>query len=360
MPVSSRQLYYALRPIVQEEARPKNELMYGYFSQTLLPETVEDLGYSYDWNVTYDNRGHFWVPHRDGADMEKIGCGTSDVNRYLHDIQEHKVSDSLSEIADISIPTRYPTKGLVDRCSGVLFIEKEGFHPLFEHVKLCERYDLALISTKGTCVTAAKTLLDYLCGELEYPLYILHDFDAHGIQICKTTVSDTKRYEFAHDINYVDLGLRLDDVQQWNLAPESCKPPKIADSLLRDGWLSPEEHAFLMSGQRVELNAFDSPDFIKCIEAKLEANGVKKVVPKQDVLRDAYQKIWVAHKANRRLENLVEELTETVEEIRVPRDIVSEVTQRLNDNPEKPWDWAIKQILIEREDSEPDETYDDL
>ena len=31
----------------------------------------------------------------------------------------------------------------------MLFIEKEGFLPLFEAVHLAERYDLAIMSTKG-------------------------------------------------------------------------------------------------------------------------------------------------------------------------------------------------------------------
>ena len=31
----------------------------------------------------------------------------------------------------------------------ILFIEKEGFMPLFEAVQLAERFDLAIMSTKG-------------------------------------------------------------------------------------------------------------------------------------------------------------------------------------------------------------------
>jgi hypothetical protein len=38
----------------------------------------------------------------------------------------------------------------------VLFIEKEGFMPLFERVHLAERYEIADMSTKGMSVTAAR------------------------------------------------------------------------------------------------------------------------------------------------------------------------------------------------------------
>ena len=42
--------------------------------------------------------------------------------------------------------------------------------PLFEAVKLAERYDLAIMSTKGMSVTAARELVDVLCGDHGIPL----------------------------------------------------------------------------------------------------------------------------------------------------------------------------------------------
>ena len=44
------------------------------------------------------------------------------------------------------------------------------------------------------------------------------------------------------------------------------------------------------SGRRVELNAFTSADFIRWIEAKLKANGIKKVVPDAKTLEVAYRR----------------------------------------------------------------------
>ena len=54
------------------------ELDYGYFSQTLLPDYIEEHGV--DWDVVYDARGHFEEPHTN----RRIGCGTIEVGNYLH------------------------------------------------------------------------------------------------------------------------------------------------------------------------------------------------------------------------------------------------------------------------------------
>jgi DNA topoisomerase VI subunit A len=62
----------------------------------------------------------------------------------------------------------------------VLFVEKEGFMPLFEATRLADRYDIAIMSTKGLSVTAARRLVDQMCGRYKIPLLVLHDFDKSG------------------------------------------------------------------------------------------------------------------------------------------------------------------------------------
>jgi DNA topoisomerase VI subunit A len=93
--------------------------------------------------------------------------------------------------------------------SAILFVEKEGFNEIFEAVQLAERYDIAIMSTKGTSVTAARHLADELCGDYDIPLLVLHDFDKSGLTILKTLREDTDRYTFCNDIEVIDLGLRL-------------------------------------------------------------------------------------------------------------------------------------------------------
>src|SRR4029077_12939752 len=60
LPASARQIFYKARPKIMELTDDK-QLSYGYFSQTLLPDYIEEHGV--DWNVVYDARGHFEEPH---------------------------------------------------------------------------------------------------------------------------------------------------------------------------------------------------------------------------------------------------------------------------------------------------------
>ena len=48
--------------------------------------------------------------------------------------------------------------------------------PLFQAVQLGERYDLAIMSTKGMSVTAARTLIDALVAD-GVPVFCIRDFD---------------------------------------------------------------------------------------------------------------------------------------------------------------------------------------
>jgi len=73
-------------------------------------------------------------------------------------------------------------------------------------VNLANRYDLLIISTKGVSVTAARQLIDRICGDNDLPLFVLHDFDVAGFMIFGTLQRDTRRYQFSNDIEVIDLG----------------------------------------------------------------------------------------------------------------------------------------------------------
>ena len=77
----------------------------------------------------------------------------------------------------------------------MLFIEKEGFDDLFDAVQLRERYDLAIMSTKGMSVTAARELVDGY-GQAGIPVFVLHDFDKSGLSIAHTLGTSSRRYTF--------------------------------------------------------------------------------------------------------------------------------------------------------------------
>jgi hypothetical protein len=199
LPASARQIYYQARPKIMAMTENK-ELAYGYFSQTLLPNYIEEHGVH--WNVVYDARGHFEEPHTG----RRIGCGTIEVGNYLHARKNPKVI--AAEFSDANVDIIGPSGNI----SGVLFCEKEGFSPLFKEVNLANRYDLMIISTKGVSVTAARLLIDEICGGNDLPLFVLHDFDVAGFMIFGTLQRDTRRYQFSHAVEGIDLGLRLEDI----------------------------------------------------------------------------------------------------------------------------------------------------
>ena len=114
----------------------------------------------------------------------------------------------------------------------MLFLEKEGFTQILEAAQIAERYDIAIMSTKGMSVTAARTLVEELCGKRGLPLFVLHDFDVTGFSIKKTLTESGERYQFRHKVNFIDLGLRLTDVEELGLESESVS---LRDSEERHG-----------------------------------------------------------------------------------------------------------------------------
>jgi DNA topoisomerase VI subunit A len=154
--------------------------------------------------------------------------------------------------SDASVDVIGPTGGI----SAVLFCEKEGFTPLFKAVNLANRHDLMIISTKGQSVTAARTLIDSVCGNNNLPLFVLHDFDVAGFGILGVLQRDTRRYQFSNSFEVIDLGLRLDDIESLEREPAAAS--KVGPDILRDQLAdngATEEEIDILPSERVELNA---------------------------------------------------------------------------------------------------------
>ena len=110
----ARQIYYQARPKIMALTDDK-ELQYGYFSQTLLPDYIEEHGV--DWNVVYDARGHFEEPHTN----RRIGCGTIEVGNYLDAAKEPDIvaADFADASVDVIGPSGESQRRLVLRKGGV-------------------------------------------------------------------------------------------------------------------------------------------------------------------------------------------------------------------------------------------------
>ena len=197
LPANPRQIYYAARPEMLRLTE-LSSIDSNYFTQTLLINFMrEHPSLTADWNIAWDDRGHFSEPHTG----HEIGLGTLAVRGYIARLRK-----PWRFAAPASRPRMSTTMGPSGRYGAVLFLEKEGFTQILEAAKIAERYDIAIMSTKGMSVTAARILVEELCGRRELPLFVLHDFDLAGFSIKKTLTESGERFQFRHKINFIDLG----------------------------------------------------------------------------------------------------------------------------------------------------------
>jgi hypothetical protein len=334
LPAQARQIYYQARPRIMALTDDR-ELKYGYFSQQLLPDYIEEHGV--DWNVVYDARGHFEEPHTN----RRLGCGTIEVRNYLRAAREPSILPA--DFASASVDVIGPSSG---NLSAIFYCEKEGFNPLFKAVNLANRYDLMIVSSKGVSVTAARQLVDTICGERDLPLFVAHDFDLDGFKILGTLKRDTRRYQFSNAVEVVDLGLRLADIE--GLEREPAAATKVRASIRREQLAANGATAAeidILINQRVELNALTSGALVAMIETKLKAYGLKKVIPDGDVLAEAYRAFRRSDELQKKFEEMEAEFDAEADEIEVPKGLKKRVRAILTKHDDLRWDDAIRLVL---------------
>jgi hypothetical protein len=339
LPAKVRQIFYVARPLIED--RTDRPLGYGYFSQTLLPNYIEDHPECADWDVVYDDRGHFVEPHT----KRIVGLGTLNVRNYLNSIGHLNLEDA--DFAGAEVTTCGP-----DGCFGaLLYVEKEGFTPLFDRVRLEKRYDLAIMSCKGMSVIAARSLVDKLCGEWSIPLLVLHDFDAAGVLIRDTLENNTRRYTYRHAPTVIDLGLHYADI--GDLTPEDYTS-NISDERLEQAGLDLEAIEFLRD-QRVELNAMTSRQLVDFVERKLTEQGISKVVPAPKTLTKTYQMLVKSERLRAAFEEVREELeNEAAEPIEVPADLAVQVEKLLQERSDITWHRAVE-LVVDPDSADPED-----
>jgi len=350
LPANARQIMYAARPLVLEATGGSCWKESSYFTQTVLPEYMELYpARVQDWNVVYDARGHFQEPH--GG--RRVDLGTLDVRRYIDSwLQPDGDHLHASTLLSKSFPTSRPD----NRYHFALFIEKEGFNELLAAARIAERFDIAIMSTKGMSSTAARLLVEKL-SDRGVTILVVHDFDKAGFSIVATLRTSTRRYRFATTPNVLDIGLRLADVQAMELASEPVtygKDTDPRDNLYENG-ATAEEIAFLVRGrtygawgdwrgERVELNAMMADQFISWLEGKLLAAGVAKVVPCAEVLDRAYRRATRLAVVEKAIKTALADMNG--HDIKVPDDLAADVTERIADSGDS-WDDAVWEIVQE-------------
>jgi 5S rRNA maturation endonuclease (ribonuclease M5) len=262
LPFSVRQLYYQVRPLIQEYTN--KELNYAYFTPPLVTEYEDDYGKLP--GLVYEARGHLIEPHQD----VEVPLGTLEVAGY--------------EIPDWEYDK-------------ILYIEKEGFRQIFNAVKLGQRYDMAFMTAKGFATRAAKELLSR-ASDKEVTILVAHDADISGYEIARTLESATRTCPDI-DIDVIDIGLTVKEALDMGLESEKVAIQKRPSYELL-GKLSPDEKQFLLGehryhygggggylGKRVELNAMATDQLISWLEGKLKELGLQtKVLPPEDTVEE--------------------------------------------------------------------------
>lgn len=102
-------------------------------------------------------------------------------------------------------------------------------------------------------------------------------------------------------------------------------------------------------GDRFELNAMTSDQFIDWLERKLTENGVTKFIPDQSILAESYRLQVERHHLTKFVEEkLAKEVQAKIEEIKSlpitpPDNLDAAVQDILSKNPLMPWDDAVWQ-----------------
>jgi hypothetical protein len=345
-PANARQVMYAARPLIEEQSG--EQLSDQYFTQTLLPNYLVEHP-KLDWDIAYDARGHFREPHTGRS----VDLGTLNVRDYLAKLRAPRFDEA--ELSAASIETCGPDC----RYGAVLFCEKEGFDQIFKAAGIARRYDIGMMSTKGLSVTAARQLVDEVCGIYKIPLLVLHDFDKAGFSILGTLSNSNRRYEFKHEIKVIDLGLRLVDVVAFGLEDQYENTYDKGDEEARACNLrwngATEEEIAILLHKRVELNAMTSDQLVRFVEQKLKANRIKKIAPGKERLAEAYQLFARGVRIQKIVDEALKDFDE--EDVKVPRDLEKQVREYLKQHPQERWDRAVN--IIAGGDAAADDEGDD-
>jgi DNA topoisomerase VI subunit B len=341
-PANARQIMYAARPdVIRMTGKEKPWKNSSYFTQVLLVGFIEEHPeLTAGWDVVFDARGNFAEPHTDKV----VPLGTLEVRRYIQSWTYGKNFPSL----EIDFPNMITTSGPECRYRNALFIEKEGFNELLRAGEFAQRYDMAIMSTKGMTVTASRTLVDSLSRK-GIKIFIVRDFDKAGFSIVHTLKSNTYRYQYEVLPEVIDLGLRLEDVEEMGLDSEEVSydskiNPKIN---LRESGASDEEQDFLVSGgysenwtgQRVELNAMTSDQFIEWLDQKLIDHGAEKVIPDDEDIEKWFKRACRQAYIESQVEHIIDQAKDL--DVEIPEDLVEQVKAKIDKNKLMPWDRAV-------------------
>jgi hypothetical protein len=283
---------------------------YNYFSK-VVTDCEADLGTDLP-GMYRDDRGTLYHPHTG----EIIHLGTRSVEAY---------------------------KRPAWTFNKIVYCEKEGFFPILIDAHWPKRHDCALLTSKGDASRAARDLLDLL-GDTDEPLtfYCIHDADGPGTVIYQALQGATKARP-RRRVEILNLGLDPAEALDMGLPVE---PVECSRSVPVAAYIAPEWREWLQT-HRVELNAMDSPTFLKWLDRKMDGQPGKLIPPPAvlvDRLRDETralirrrlvdEALLAAHidaRTDEALDGLGAELR------RAKKRLVASIGATLADDPALPW-----------------------
>lgn len=329
-PISARNLYYQVRPLIREIV--DSDLRYNYFSQELLISYQEENGAIE--KLYYDPRGILYEPHSG----RMVSLGTREVERYEFPKWEF---------------------------NKLLYIEKKGLWPILKESRIAERYDLAVLTGEGYASTAARELFRNADRGGKYQIFVLHDADPDGYNIARTLRESTRRMP-GYSVDVIDLGLHIGEALEMGLETEEFTRKKALPAGLE---LNEIERQYFGGRQvgykrkewistRVELNAIAPPDLVEFIERKLkDAGATGKVVPPDEIIikqAENFRKEAIKDYAKEAIEKLLDVpklLSKVVSEIepKAPVEIMPALLNRWAlSMRQKRWSGVLQEGLLTR------------
>ena len=337
---NARQIMYAARPMILAQSdKDLGKNFDVYFTQTLLKDYIETV--NPDWKIVWDARGHFIEPHTE----EKIGLGGIEVEKYINSWHSH------INMFRPSVKIRIDTDGPQNRYKNVLFVEKEGFTEILQDAGFMQRYDMALMSTKGVPVKAACDLLYKLKESFEdIKIFVLHDFDLAGFKILQSL---KKGVRLSMGSEVIDLGFRIQDIKDLEAEPVSYDQKNTSpEYYLKHCGATPEEINFLVNGggkysgyhgQRVELNAMISEKLVSWLDEKLLQYGAEKYIPGAGAITEAYRRARYLIEVEKQINRINIDQAKA----EAPPDLTDIIKDKLNKNRSLSWDQALWSIIAE-------------
>jgi hypothetical protein len=257
-----RNLFYSVRRLIQ--AHTSEGLAWKYFEGNLVKAWEAEHGPIP--RMYCDPRGYFIEPHTG----RQVPLGTREVEAY-------------------QIPAW--------RYDKIIYVEKKGFHGLFQQAQIAERYDLGIMCAEGYSSEAGKLLLARAEQAQGMTILSFHDADPFGYNIARKLRHMARA---GRKINVIDAGLKLAEALDMGLEPEHFDRDRALpkglelDDLEREYFEGEPTGEYrhgrpVYRGWRVELNdlASDPGRFIAYVEEKLKEHGcAQKLVPPRKVVLD--------------------------------------------------------------------------